>query len=288
MIKKHIMIADMQVSRIGYGAMRITGEGVWGMPEDQKNAILVLKKAVELGVSLIDTADAYGPDTSEELIAEALSPYGKTIIATKGGLTRPGPGNWVPDCSPEHLKEAIEGSLTRLKLDQIDLYQLHTIDPNIPLRDSLLALKDLQAKGKIRHIGISNVSVEQLKEAMEIVRIVSVQNHYNVANRSSEDVLQECERQGIAFLPYFPIGGGGWTAEDNLTNHDSPLSEIAKAHSATPGQIALAWLLHHSPVIIPIPGTASIEHLEENTAALDIELSSEEVVQIEALFPQKM
>lgn len=288
MIKKHIMIADMQVSRIGYGAMRITGEGVWGMPEDQKNAILVLKKAVELGVSLIDTADAYGPDTSEELIAEALSPYGKTIIATKGGLTRPGPGNWVPDCSPEHLKEAIEGSLTRLKLDQIDLYQLHTIDPNVPLRDSLLALKDLQAKGKIRHIGISNVSVEQLKEAMEIVRIVSVQNHYNVANRSSEDVLQECERQGIAFLPYFPIGGGGWTAEDNLTNHDSPLSEIAKAHSATPGQIALAWLLHHSPVIIPIPGTASIEHLEENTAALDIELSSEEVVQIEALFPQKM
>ena len=288
MIKKHILIADMQVSRIGYGAMRITGEGVWGMPKDQKNAIIVLKKAVELGVSLIDTADAYGPNTSEELIAEALSPYGKTIIATKGGLTRPGPGNWVPDCSTEHLKEAIEGSLTRLKLDQIDLYQLHTIDPNVPLRDSLLALKDLQAKGKIRHIGISNVSVEQLKEAMEIVNIVSVQNHYNVANRSSEDVLQECERQGIAFLPYFPIGGGGWTAEDNLTTHDSPLSEIAKAHSATPGQIALAWLLHHSPVIIPIPGTASIEHLEENTAALDIELSSEEVVQIEALFPQKM
>lgn len=277
---------DLIVNRLGYGAMRITGEGIWGMPNDKANAIEVLKKAIALGVNFIDTADAYGPNTSEELIAEALKPYDNIVIATKGGLTRPGPGNWVPDCSPAHLKEAIEGSLSRLKVDRIDLYQLHTVDPKIPFADSLNALKELQQEGKIRHIGLSNVSADQLSEAQEIVNIVSVQNHYNLANRNSEDVLQACEKSQIAFLPYFPIGGGQMAGEDQLMSTTGPLSKIAKDHDATPGQIALAWLLHHSPVIVPIPGTSTLEHLEENMAAVDISLTGDEVAEIQALFPQ--
>jgi pyridoxine 4-dehydrogenase len=277
---------DLTINRLGYGAMRITGEGIWGMPRDRNNAISVLKRAVELGVTMIDTADAYGPNTSEELIAEALFPYQDVVIATKGGLTRPGPGNWVPDCSPSHLKAALEGSLSRLKLDRIDLYQLHTIDPKVSLAESVNTLKDLQQEGKIRHIGLSNVSVEQLAEAQKIVEIVSVQNHYNVANRNSEDVLQACEASKIAFLPYFPIGGGQMAGEDQLMSENGPLTKYATAHQATPGQIALAWLLHHSPVTVPIPGTSTLEHLEENIAAANISLSADEVTEIEELFPQ--
>ena len=288
MIEKTFKIGgDIIVNRMGFGAMRTAGPNIWGMPSDIDNSLMVIKQAVTLGIDLIDTADSYGPNVSEELIAKALKPYpDNLLIATKGGVTRPSPSEWVPDCSPEHLRQAIEGSLERLGLTQIGLYQLHTVDPHIPFLDSVQTLKELQAEGKIRHIGLSNVSVDQLNAALEIVDIVSVQNHYNVANRSSEDVLQECERRGIAFLPYFPLGGGGWTAEDNLTSTSGPLSAIATAHQATPGQIALAWLLHHSPVIIPIPGTASLEHLEENTSALDIALSADEVEAIEKLFPQ--
>jgi pyridoxine 4-dehydrogenase len=288
MINKSFMVGgDIEVSRMGFGAMRTAGANIWGMPDDVDNSLAVIKRAVALGINFIDTADSYGPNVSEELLARALKPYpDNLLIATKGGVTRPSPSEWVPDCSPQHLKDAIEGSLDRLRLRQIDLYQLHTVDQLVPFEDSLRALKELQGEGKIRHIGVSNVSLAQLKAALEIVHVVSVQNHYNVANRSSEDVLQECERLGIAFLPYFPLGGGGWTTEDNLTTTDSPLSAIAKKHNVTPGQIALAWLLHHSPVIIPIPGTASLDHLEENTQAIDIELCSDEVAQIEQLFPQ--
>ncbi len=259
---------DLTVNRLGFGAMRVTGEGIWGWPPDRANALKVLRRATELGVDLIDTADAYGPDTSELLIAEALHPYPKgLVIATKGGLTRPGPGEWVPNCRPEHLKRAVEGSLKRLRLERIDLYQLHTVDPKVPIEESLGALKQMQDAGKIRHIGLSNVDPEEITRARKIVPIVSVQNRYNIEDRKSENVLVYCEKENLGFLPWFPIGGGGGLKPEN------PLNAAAKAHGVSVYQVALAWLLARSLVMLPIPGTSSLAHLEENVAAAKLELT---------------
>jgi len=258
---------DLRVGRLGFGAMRVTGNGVWGDPPDRREAIRVIKRAVELGVNLIDTADAYGPEVSENLIAEALHPYpANLVIATKGGYTRPGPNSWVPNGRPKHLREACEGSLRRLKLDRIDLYQLHTADPKVPLEESIAALAELRAEGKIRHVGVSNFSAEQLKAARAIVPIVSVQNNYNLAHRESEPVLDYCEAEGLGFIPYFPLG-----ASNLLRN--KRLKEIAARIEATPGQIALAWLLKRSRAMLPIPGTSSVAHLEENTQARTVVLN---------------
>jgi len=266
---------DMTINRMGYGAMRITGQGIWGEPADPEKAKQVLRRAVELGVDFIDTADAYGPDVSERLIAEALHPYpADLVIATKGGLLRGGPGDWYPDGRPEHLREAIEGSLKRLKLERIDLYQFHRPDPKVPFEDSVGTLADLQKQGKIRHVGLSNVSVEQLQMAMGIVPIVSVQNRYNLTDRASEDVLKMCERENIGFIPWFPL------AASDLTKEGSPLMSAAARHQVTTGQLALAWLLHRSPVMLLIPGTSSVEHLEENIAAAEITFTPEEVASI--------
>src|SRR6266436_2350575 len=262
---------DLTVNRLGFGAMRVTGEGIWGWPPDRANALKVLRRATELGVDLIDTADAYGPDTSELLIAEALHPYPKgLVIATKGGLTRPGPGEWVPNCRPEHLKQAVEGSLKRLRLERIDLYQLHSVDPKVPIEESLGALKQMQDAGKIRHLGLSNVDPEDIARARKIVPIVSVQNRYNIEDRKSENVLVYCEKQNLGFLPWFPIGGGGGLKPE------SPLSLAAKAHSVSVYQVALAWLLERSPVMLPIPGTSSLAHLEQNVAAVKLKLTPDE------------
>lgn len=262
---------DLTVNRLGFGAMRITGEGIWGWPPDRENALKVLRRATELGVDLIDTADAYGPDTSELLIAEALHPYPKgLVIATKGGLTRPGPGEWVPNCRPEHLKQAVEGSLKRLRLERIELYQLHTVDPKVPIEESLGALKQMQDAGNIRHIGLSNVHPEEITRARKIVPIVSVQNRYNIEDRKSENVLAYCEKENLGFLPWFPIGGGGRLKPEN------PLNAAAKAHGLSVYQVALAWLLARSPVMLPIPGTSSLAHLEENVAAAKLQLTREE------------
>jgi aryl-alcohol dehydrogenase-like predicted oxidoreductase len=262
---------DLTVSRLGFGAMRVTGQGIWGWPPDRANALKVLRRAVELGVDLIDTADAYGPDTSELLIAEALHPYPKgLVIATKGGLTRPGPGQWVPDGRPEHLKLAVEGSLKRLRLERIDLYQLHAIDSKVPLEESLGALKQMQNAGKIRHIGLSNVDTGEIRRAGKVVPIVSVQNRYNIEDRKSEDVLAYCEKENLGFLPWFPIGGGGGLRPEN------PLNLAAKAHGISVYQVALAWLLERSPAMLPIPGTSSLKHLEENVAAAKVKLTPEE------------
>src|SRR5215212_4627104 len=266
---------DLEVQRLGFGAMRITGEGVWGPPEDLEEARRVLHRVVELGLNLIDTADSYGPEVSENLIAEALHPYpDDLVIATKGGLRRTGPGQWPRDARPERLKECCEGSLRRLKLDRIDLYQLHSPDPKVPYEDSVGALKELQDEGKIRHVGLSNVSVEELEQARGIVEVVTVQNRYNLEDRHSEDVLEACEQAGIGFIPWFPLATG------RLAEPGGALDRIARAHDATPAQIALAWLLARSPVMLPIPGTSSVEHLEENLAAADIELSADEVAEI--------
>jgi pyridoxine 4-dehydrogenase len=268
---------DMPVHRMGFGAMRITGPGIWGEPDDPDAARAVLRRAVELGINLIDTADAYGPQVSERLIAEALHPYpDDLVIATKGGTVRPGAGQWVLNGKPDHLKQACEDSLRRLRLDRIDLYQLHAVDPNVPLAESIGALKELQDQGKVRHIGLSNVTVAQLEEARGIVDVASVQNRYSVSDRGSQDVLDACVANGIAFLPYFPLAAG------RLTQPGASLDEIAQAHAATPGQIALAWLLQSSPNNIPIPGTSSGEHLEENYAAATLELSGEEMVRLDA------
>jgi pyridoxine 4-dehydrogenase len=262
---------DFTVNRLGFGAMRVTGQGIWGWPTDRRNALEVLKRAVELGVNLIDTADSYGPDTSELLIAEALYPYPKgLVIATKGGLTRPGPGRWVPNCRPEHLKQAVEGSLKRLRLERIDLYQLHTVDPKVPIEESVGGLKQIQDAGKIRHIGLSNVDKKEIDRARKIVPIVSVQNRYNIEDRKSEDVLAYCEKEKLGFLPWFPIGGGGGLKPKN------PLTTAAKAHGVSVFQVALAWLLERSPVMLPIPGTSSLAHLEENVAAANLKLTPEE------------
>jgi pyridoxine 4-dehydrogenase len=267
---------DLRVSRLGYGAMRITGPNVTGEPEDREEAKRVLRRVVELGITFIDTADSYGPEVSERLIAEALHPYPDGLmIATKGGLTRTGKkGPWPPDGRPEHLREVCEGSLRRLRLERIDLYQLHRVDPKVPLEESVGALAELRTEGKIRHVGLSNVSVEQLERAEGIVPIVSVQNEYSVGNRSSEDVLEACENRSAAFLPWYPLEAG------SLAGPGGPLDRVAEAHGATPAQMALAWLLARSPVMLPIPGTSSIEHLEENVAATRLTLSDEELAEL--------
>jgi aryl-alcohol dehydrogenase-like predicted oxidoreductase len=266
---------DLEVHRLGFGAMRITGDGIWGPPDDPEEAKRLLRRVPELGIELIDTADSYGPEVSENLIAEALHPYPDgLLVATKGGLRRSGPGQWPSDARPERLKDCCEGSLRRLKLDRIDLYQLHSPDPQVPYEDSVGALKELQEEGKIRHIGISNVSLEELEQARGIVDVVTVQNRYNLTDRDSEDVLEACEQAGIGFIPWFPLATG------KLAEPGGPLDKIARAHDATPAQIALAWLLARSPVMLPIPGTSSIEHLEENVAATGIKLSPEQVEEI--------
>src|SRR5438552_16040326 len=260
---------DLTVNRLGFGAMRVTGQGIWGWPPDRKNALKVLRRFVELGVNLIDTADAYGPDTSELLIAEALYPYPKgLVIATKGGLTRPGPGEWVPDCRPDYLKQAVEGSLKRLRLERIDLYQLHAVDPKVPVEESVGALKQMQDAGKIRHIGLSNVDPGEIAKARKIVPIVSVQNRYNIDDRESENVLEYCEKENLGFLPWFPIGGGGGLKPEN------PLNTAATAHEVSVYQIALAWLLERSPVMLPIPGTASLPYFEEHVDCAKLKLTS--------------
>ena len=269
---------DLPVRRLGFGAMRITGRGIWGDPPDREGAKDLLRRVVELGTTLIDTADSYGPNVSEELIAEALHPYPEDlVIATKGGLLRTGPGQWPPDGRPEHLKDACEGSLRRLRLERIDLYQLHRPDPAVPYEDSVGALAELQAAGKIRHVGVSNVTVGQLATARSIVPVVSVQNRYNLADRESEDVLQACERDGIAFLPWFPLATG------DLAKPGSVLDDVARRLRVPPGQVALAWLLRHSPVDLPIPGTSSVAHLEENVAAAGLELGPEDVAALDRL-----
>ena len=264
-----VRIGDLTVNRLGFGAMRVCGPDIWGPPKDRAGAHRVLRRAIELGVNFFDTADSYGPHVDEELIAEALHPYPEgLIIATKGGLLRPRAAAWDPEGRPEHLKRALEGSLKRLRLERIDLYQLHAPDPGVPFADSVGALADGQRAGKIRHIGVSNVSVKQLEEARRICPIVSVQNKYNLEDRSSEDVLKACERLDIAFLPWYPLGAGGVLGSKSVL-------KISKKVKATPSQVALAWLLAKSPVMLPIPGTASIPHLEENVAAAQLTLAPE-------------
>jgi aryl-alcohol dehydrogenase-like predicted oxidoreductase len=263
---------ELTVNRLGFGAMRITGDGIWGEPRDPEECKRVLRRAVELDINLIDTADSYGPEVSERLIAEALHPYpDDLVIATKGGLTRSGPNEWHPNGHPQHLREACEGSLARLRLERIELYQLHRVDPKVPLEESVGALIELRKEGKIGRIGLSNVSVDQLHRARELTPIVSVQNRYNLTDRATEDVLEECERAGIAFIPWFPLSTG------KLSTHGGPLAHIAERYDATPAQIALAWLLQRSAVMLPIPGTASVKHLEENIGAARIELSPDEM-----------
>ncbi|MGO8969592.1 MAG: aldo/keto reductase [Myxococcaceae bacterium] len=265
------LLGDLTVARLGFGAMRITGEGIWGEPADREKAKAVLRRAVALGVNLIDTADAYGPEVSERLIAEALFPYPKgLVIATKGGLTRSGPGSWQRNGKPEHLVAACEASLKRLRLEQIDVYQLHAVDPAVPFLESLGALVRLKEQGKVRHVGLSNVSVRELAQAQKVVPIVSVQNRYSLSDRGAEAVLDACERASIGFLPWYPLAAG------ELSRPGGPLDKLAKAHHATVGQTALAWLLHRSPVMLPIPGTSSVAHLEENVGAAALTLSQEE------------
>jgi pyridoxine 4-dehydrogenase len=260
---------DLRVTRLGFGSMRITGDGIWGEPADRAEAVRVLRRAVELGVNFIDTADSYGPNVSEEIIAEALYPYpAGLVIATKGGFMRPGPNQWVENGKAEHLRSACESSLRRLRLDRIELYQLHRIDPKVSAEDQLGTLKDLQAQGKIKHIGLSEVSVEQIKHARKIVPIVSVQNRYSITDRGSEDALDYCEKERMGFIPCFPLAAG------RVSGSESPISRIAAQLKATPSQVALAWLLARSPVMLPIPGTSKVDHLEENVAAADLKIDA--------------
>jgi pyridoxine 4-dehydrogenase len=264
---------EISVHRLGYGAMRLTGEGIWGPPKDRKSALAVLRRAVELGVNFVDTADSYGPDVSEELIAEALFPYPPhLVIASKGGWNRPGPNQWTHDASPAHLRKAVEGSLKRLRLDRIDLYQLHTPDPVVSLDASVETLAELRQQGKIRMIGLSNVTQEHVERARRIVSIVSVQNRYSFADREWDYVVDYCTRNRIVFIPWFPLAAGRVAGE--------VLDQIAQAHHAAPTQIALAWLLRRAPVMLPIPGTTSIEHLEQNVAAASLRLSDEEYAKL--------
>jgi len=268
---------DLSVNRLGFGAMRITGEGIWGWPPDRDNALKVVRRAIDLGVDLIDTADAYGPETSELLIAQALHPYPKDlVIATKGGLTRPGPGQWVPNGRPEYLTRCVENSLKRLQLERIDLYQLHRIDPKVPLEESLGALRKMQEAGKIRHVGLSEVSPEEIDRARKVLPIVSVQNQYNIGNRRWEKTLTYCEKEGLGFMPWSPIGG-------NRGLKDNALEAAARDYHASVVQLALAWLLHRSPAMLPIPGTSSVAHLEENMAAAKLKLTAEDWKRVDAL-----
>lgn len=262
---------DLPVYRLGFGAMQLPGPGVWGPPRDHGKALAVLRRVAEVGINLIDTADSYGPNVSEELIAEALHPYAAgLVIATKGGFERPGPGQWRMNGRPDHLRAALEGSLQRLKLDQIDLYQLHRIDPQVPAEETLGTLADMQREGKIRHIGLSEVSVDQIEHARTLVNVVSVQNRYNLTDRGSEDVLDYCTQHNIGFVPWFPLATG------NLARTGGALDTLAHKYEATPAQIALAWLLKRSPVVLPIPGTSSVDHLDENVAAASLQLSDED------------
>jgi pyridoxine 4-dehydrogenase len=269
---------DLTVNRLGYGAMRITGPGIWGEPKDRDEARKVLQRAVELGVNFIDTADSYGPEVSENIIAEALYPYPKDlVIATKGGFARSGPNKWEAVGRPEYLRQCVEMSLRRLKVERIELYQLHRIDPKVPVEESLGALKDFQKAGKIRHIGLSEVSPEEIDRAGKTVKIVSVQNQYNLSDRRHEKAVKYCEQHNLAFIPWFPVAAG------KLAQPGGPLDQAAKQHHATVAQLSLAWLLHHSPVMLPIPGTSSVKHLEENIAAAKVHLSPEEWKAIESL-----
>jgi aryl-alcohol dehydrogenase-like predicted oxidoreductase len=262
---------DLTVNRLGFGAMRITGDGIWGWPKDREEAKRVLKRAVELGVNLIDTADAYGPETSEILIAEALYPYPKgLVIATKGGHTRPGPNQWVPNGHPEYLKQCVDNSLKRLKLDRLDLWQLHRIDPNVPMEDSLGAIKEARDAGKIRHVGLSEVSPEEITRARKIIPIVTVQNRYNFDDRKWDNTLAYCEKEGLGFMPWAPVGGMRGLKSETL-------EATAKAKNATIYQVALAWLLQRSPNMLPIPGTSSVKHVEENIAAAKVKLTADEM-----------
>jgi pyridoxine 4-dehydrogenase len=266
---------DLRVTRLGFGSMRITGDGIWGEPADRAECVRVLRRAVELGIDFIDTADSYGPGVSEEIIAEALHPYpANLVIATKGGFERPGPNRWVENGKPEYLRSACEGSLRRLRLDRIDLYQLHRIDPKVPAEEQIGALKSLQAEGKIKHIGLSEVTVAQIQHAQTIVPIVSVQNRYSLADRASEDVLKYCEKEKMAFIPWFPLAAG------KLSGSDSPVQRVAGELKASPSQIALAWLLSRSPVILPIPGTSKVKHLEENVAAAALQIDEKKMQEL--------
>lgn len=278
-----LLVGGLPIGRLGFGAMRLTGPGTWGPPRDPHAAKDVLRRALELGVNLIDTADAYGPGVNERQIAEALRPYPDgLVIATKGGRTRRGPYQWGTDGRPASLRQACEASLKRLRLESIDLYQLHGPDPRVPLEESVGSLAELQAEGKVRHIGVCNVSVEQLASARAEATVVSVQNRYNLADRTSETVLRICERDQLAFLPWMPLARG------TLAGRASHLGRIAAAHAATPGQVALAWLLQRSPVIVPIPGTSSLSHLEENLGALDVRLSEDELDALERYRPARV
>jgi len=273
---------DLPVVRLGFGAMRITGKGVWGEPANREECIAVLRRAVELGVTLIDTADSYGPFVSERLIAEALHPYPENlVIATKAGLQRPGPDQWEPDGRPEHLRERCEGSLVRLKLDRIDLFQLHRIDPKVPMEDQIGALLDLQKEGKIRHLGLSEVNVNEIKAVQRLAKIATVQNLFNLTDRHSEAVLDYCTQENIGFIPWFPLATG------SLANSDSPLAHAAKLLKATPGQVALAWLLKKSPVMLPIPGTSKVDHLESNIEGALLELSESLMVELDQTAKEK-
>ena len=268
---------DLKVNRLGYGAMRITGKGIWGEPKDPETAKKVLRRAVELGVNFIDTADSYGPEVSERLIGEALAPYADgVVIATKAGLTRQGPDQWLPVGRPEYLQQEVEMSLRRLKLERIDLWQLHRIDPKVPVEESLGVIKKMQEQGKIKHVGLSEVKPHEIDQARKVVDIVSVQNLYNIGDRTHEDVVDYCTKHGLAFIPWFPVAAG------KLAQPGGKLDAAAKRHGTTLSQLSIAWLLHRSPVMLPIPGTSSVGHLEENVAAAGVKLSDAEWKEIES------
>jgi aryl-alcohol dehydrogenase-like predicted oxidoreductase len=268
---------DLEIHRLGFGAMRLTGKGIWGEPQDREEAKRVLRRAVELGVDFIDTADSYGPDVSEELIGETLAPYKRgLVIATKAGLLRTGPDRWIPLGRAEYITQQVEMSLRHLKLERLDLWQLHRIDPNTPVEESLGTAKRLQEQGKIRHIGLSEVSVAEIEQARKIVDIVSAQNEYNLTTRKSEDVLNYCEQHKLGFIPWFPVAAG------RLAEPGGKLDQLAKKHGATVAQLSIAWLLHRSPVMLPIPGTSSVKHLEENLKSADLHLSDSEWGEVES------
>ncbi|HEX3470546.1 MAG TPA: aldo/keto reductase [Silvibacterium sp.] len=272
---------DLHIHRLGFGAMRITGEGIWGEPKDPEKAKQVLRHAIELGVNFIDTADSYGPEVSERLIAEALHPYPKAlVIATKGGLTRSGPNRWAPVGRPEYLRQCVEMSLRRLKVERIDLWQLHRIDPKVPVEESLGAIKEFQKQGKIRHVGLSEVTQKEIERAQKTLPIVSVQNQYNLGDRKYESTLEYCEKHKLGFIPWFPVAAG------QLARPGGPLDAVAKQHKVTVAQLSLAWLLHHSPVMLPIPGTSSVTHLEENIGAGAVQLNSDEWKTVESEAPK--